>query len=152
MSWKYFIIGRLGPHDLPFWDMLQNPTPENVVNGSIATFAASLVIIAALGTVFLLTWFRGWKILWTEWLTSVDHKRIGIMYLVIAIVMMLLLLGSFIGHLTEGQWPRVFGLPISNLFSAERFMTLHISTQSFAPSSPWSGGIIPIAREIWEGK
>jgi cytochrome o ubiquinol oxidase subunit 1 len=30
-----------------------------------------------------------WKYLWTEWLTSVDHKRIGIMYIIVALVMLL---------------------------------------------------------------
>ena len=29
-----------------------------------------------------------WPYLWREWLTSVDHKRIGVMYLVLALVML----------------------------------------------------------------
>ena len=32
---------------------------------------------------------RAWRYLWTEWLTSVDHKRIGIMYIVLALIMLL---------------------------------------------------------------
>ncbi|WP_196494221.1 cbb3-type cytochrome c oxidase subunit I, partial [Burkholderia stagnalis] len=30
-----------------------------------------------------------WKWLWSEWLTSVDHKKIGVMYLVVAVLMLL---------------------------------------------------------------
>ena len=30
-----------------------------------------------------------WGYLWREWFTSVDHKRIGVMYIILAVVMML---------------------------------------------------------------
>ncbi len=33
--------------------------------------------------------FGKWSYLWNEWLTSVDHKRLGIMYVIVAIVMLL---------------------------------------------------------------
>ena len=36
-----------------------------------------------------MTWFGKWGYLWREWFTSVDHKKIGIMYVVLAIVMLL---------------------------------------------------------------
>ena len=36
-----------------------------------------------------ITWLRAWRYLWTEWLTSVDHKRIGIMYVMLALIMLL---------------------------------------------------------------
>lgn len=36
-----------------------------------------------------LTYFRVWGYLWSEWFTSVDHKRIGIMYMILGIVMLL---------------------------------------------------------------
>lgn len=31
--------------------------------------------------------FKKWKYLWTEWLTTVDHKKIGIMYIISAVLM-----------------------------------------------------------------
>ena len=37
----------------------------------------------------LITWFGLWRTLWTEWLTSLDHKKIGIMYIALALVMLL---------------------------------------------------------------
>jgi cytochrome o ubiquinol oxidase subunit 1 len=52
--------------------------------------AASLVMILAMGG--LLTWVtvKGhWTYLWREWITSVDHKRIGVMYCLLALVMLL---------------------------------------------------------------
>lgn len=45
--------------------------------------------LAALSILGLLTYFRKWKWLWTEWLTSVDHKKIGVMYIILALVMLL---------------------------------------------------------------
>ena len=35
----------------------------------------------------MLTYFKKWRWLWEEWLTTVDHKRIGIMYLICALLM-----------------------------------------------------------------
>ena len=49
-------------------------------------------IVVALGGLALLaaiTHFRLWGYLWHEWFTSVDHKRIGVMYMVLGIVMLL---------------------------------------------------------------
>ncbi len=53
----------------------------------VVTFA----VVAVLG-IALLWWVtsnRWWGYLWSEWFTSVDHKKIGIMYVVLAIVMLL---------------------------------------------------------------
>lgn len=47
------------------------------------------ILIGGLAVVGSLTYFRKWKWLWSEWLTSVDHKKIGVMYIVVAMVMML---------------------------------------------------------------
>ncbi len=48
-------------------------------------------LMAALGGLALLgaiTYFGKWKYLWTEWLTTVDHKKIGVMYIIVALVML----------------------------------------------------------------
>ena len=37
----------------------------------------------------LLTYFKLWGYLWNEWFTSIDHKKIGIMYIIFAIIMLL---------------------------------------------------------------
>jgi len=52
--------------------------------------AATSMMIA--GVVLVLSWVtvKGhWPYLWREWITSVDHKRIGVMYIVLALLMLL---------------------------------------------------------------
>ncbi len=51
--------------------------------------AGILMILAALGGVVAITYFKKWTWLWKEWLTTVDHKKIGIMYIIVAIIMLL---------------------------------------------------------------
>ena len=51
--------------------------------------AGALVIVVIIG---VLAWvaLKGWlPYLWEEWITSVDHKRIGVMYTLLAMVMLL---------------------------------------------------------------
>ena len=81
-------LGRLSLESLPFWQMLQDPSEANVINGIIATGAASMVVIGAIVTFALITRYRKWGVLWSDWLTSPDHKKIGIMYVVLAFVML----------------------------------------------------------------
>ncbi|WP_341249787.1 cbb3-type cytochrome c oxidase subunit I, partial [Cupriavidus pauculus] len=70
------IFGRLS------WEAV--PLHEPIL---LATFAA--VAIGGIALVALLTYYRVWGYLWREWFTSIDHKKIGIMYVVLGIVMLL---------------------------------------------------------------
>ncbi|CAM4328684.1 cbb3-type cytochrome c oxidase subunit I [Paenibacillus alkaliterrae] len=58
-------------------------TGDPLILGAQVSIALSLVAI-----LFVLTYFKKWKWLWTEWLTSVDHKKIGIMYIIASILML----------------------------------------------------------------
>ena len=50
----------------------------------------SVVVIALIASILgLVTWKGWWPYLWREWLTSTDHKRIGVMYVVLALVMLI---------------------------------------------------------------
>ena len=60
------------------------PLDQPIIMG--ATAFMGLFIVLVLG---LITVKRGWPYLWREWLTSVDHKRIGVMYIVLALLMLL---------------------------------------------------------------
>ncbi|OMP67362.1 cytochrome aa3 quinol oxidase subunit I [Domibacillus epiphyticus] len=52
-------------------------------------FAAMISIVLGGLAIFVgLTYFKKWGYLWTEWLTTVDHKRIGVMYILVALVML----------------------------------------------------------------
>lgn len=44
--------------------------------------------VAGITIIYLLFYYRGWKWLWNEWLTSLDPKKIGMMYLLLATVML----------------------------------------------------------------
>ncbi|WP_099361080.1 cytochrome aa3 quinol oxidase subunit I [Fredinandcohnia onubensis] len=56
---------------------------------SPAIYAAMVAIgLTVIGIIAGLTYFKKWGYLWREWLTTVDHKRIGIMYLISALIML----------------------------------------------------------------
>jgi cytochrome o ubiquinol oxidase subunit 1 len=58
--------------------------------GQPLPMAASLfIVIGAAAVLSLVTWKGWWSYLWNEWLTSVDHKRIGVMYVLLALVLLL---------------------------------------------------------------
>lgn len=46
------------------------------------------ILLTGLAILFVLTYFKKWKWLWNEWLTTVDHKKLGIMYILFAILML----------------------------------------------------------------
>ena len=70
------LFGRLTLADIPYHEPIL-----------LVTFAGVAVTgIAVLATI---TYFRFWGPLWRDWFTSVDHKKIGIMYVVLAMVMLL---------------------------------------------------------------
>ena len=70
------ILGKLSWSAIPF----DQPIPL------VAAGVVAVVILGVLVWVFLKGWF---PYLWREWITSVDHKRIGVMYVVLAMVMLL---------------------------------------------------------------
>ncbi|WP_241116947.1 cytochrome o ubiquinol oxidase subunit I [Achromobacter xylosoxidans] len=70
------MLGKLTLEAIPYHEPIVMVTLAAVCLGGLAVFGA-------------ITYFRKWKYLWTEWLTSVDHKRIGVMYIIVALIMLL---------------------------------------------------------------
>jgi cytochrome o ubiquinol oxidase subunit I len=70
------IFGRLS------WDAI--PYHEPILLGTFI-----MVALGGLAIVAGLTRFRLWAPLWSNWITSIDHKKIGIMYMVLGLVMLL---------------------------------------------------------------
>jgi cytochrome o ubiquinol oxidase subunit 1 len=70
------LFGRLSLDSLPLHEPI-------VVGTFIAVAIGGLALLGAL------TYYRLWGYLWREWFTSIDHKKIGIMYMVLGIVMLL---------------------------------------------------------------
>jgi cytochrome o ubiquinol oxidase subunit I len=58
-------------------------------NQPIPMAASLFIVLGVLGVLSLVSWKGWWPYLWREWLTSVDHKRIGIMYVLLALVLLL---------------------------------------------------------------
>lgn len=104
------MFGRLGWSDFPFHDP--------IIMGALGS--STLGAIALLG---LITYKKWWGYLWNEWFTTVDHKKIGIMYIILAGVMMLrgfadavmmraqqaMAAGGNEGYLTSHHFDQVFG-------------------------------------------
>ncbi|AKM31339.1 cytochrome o ubiquinol oxidase subunit I [Pandoraea faecigallinarum] len=70
------IFGRLTLEAIPYHEPIL-----------IATFAG--VAIGGIVVLGAITYFKLWGYLWREWFTSIDHKKIGIMYVILGIVMLL---------------------------------------------------------------
>lgn len=70
------MLGKLSLSAIP----LDQPITMIAVVGSV------VLGFAILG---LITYLKKWTYLYTEWLTSVDHKKIGIMYIILAMIMLL---------------------------------------------------------------
>ncbi|MDQ2093647.1 cbb3-type cytochrome c oxidase subunit I [Rhodalgimonas zhirmunskyi] len=84
MSDWYWIFGNLKWNSLVFFHAFESPSASE----EIAAGAALMVILGGLWLVWLLTVKGWWRPLWRDWLTSPDHKKIGIMYVVVALVML----------------------------------------------------------------
>ena len=55
----------------------------------ILLFTFIAVAIGGIAVVGAITYYGKWGYLWREWFTSIDHKKIGIMYVILGIVMLL---------------------------------------------------------------
>ena len=60
------------------------PYHEPIIMGTLA-----VVVVLGMALLAAVTYAGKWTYLWREWLTSVDHKRIGVMYILLALVMLL---------------------------------------------------------------
>src|SRR6478752_3541827 len=103
------LLGRLTWSAIPF----NEPIP----------LITSLVVLLALGGVAVwITKNKWWPYLWNEYITSTDHKRIGVMYIVLALVMLVrgfadgimmraqqaIAIGPSQGYLTPEHYNQIF--------------------------------------------
>lgn len=58
--------------------------PDNPITLGGAVMMIGIVVVAAI----LLTYLKKWRWLYREWLTSLDAKKIGVMYIVVALLML----------------------------------------------------------------
>jgi len=118
-------VGKLG------WDAIPLHEPIPLVS-------AAVVLLVLAGVLLLVTLKGWWPTLWRDWITSVDHKRIGVMYVLLALVMLLrgfadalmmrsqlaLAAGSARGYLPPAHYDQVFSAhgTIMIFFVAMTFM------------------------------
>jgi|TARA_R110002124_G_scaffold7022_3_gene41576 cytochrome o ubiquinol oxidase subunit 1 len=70
------VFGKLTLESIPYHEPIIMVVAAFMAIGGIALFG-------------LITYYRKWGWLWNEWFTSVDHKKLGIMYFIVALVMLL---------------------------------------------------------------
>ncbi|MDB5711854.1 MAG: cyoB, partial [Sphingomonas bacterium] len=117
------MLGKLGWGSIPF----DQPLPL------VASSVVALAILGVLGW----AWRAGhFPYLWREWVTSVDHKRIGVMYCLLAGVMMLRGLSD--AMLMRGQQAVAYGAPgyldaahFAQIFSAHGTMMIFFVAMTF---------------------
>ncbi|MEH6941354.1 cytochrome aa3 quinol oxidase subunit I [Bacillus sp. JJ722] len=86
------------------------------LHGDPMIIAATIsIVLASLAIVIGLTYFKKWRWLKDEWLTTVDHKKIGIMYILAALIM--LFRGGVDAVLMRGQT----AIPENGLLSPQHY-------------------------------
>ncbi|HEY4501710.1 MAG TPA: cbb3-type cytochrome c oxidase subunit I [Candidatus Paceibacterota bacterium] len=63
-------------------------TPSAFIHAPLETLPQLAVVLGGLVVVVLLTYYKRWGWLYAEYLTSVDHKKIAVMYFVLAGIML----------------------------------------------------------------
>jgi cytochrome o ubiquinol oxidase subunit I len=72
---EHLLFGNLSLQSIPY----TNP---------IIMDAGAFMGVCVIGILAAITYFKKWTYLWKEWLTTVDHKKIGVMYLILAVIML----------------------------------------------------------------
>ncbi|GJG94681.1 cytochrome o ubiquinol oxidase subunit I [Cupriavidus pauculus] len=93
------------------------PLHEPIIMGTLV-----VVLLGGAALLGALTYYRKWDYLWREWICSVDHKRIGVMYIILALVMLLrgfadaimmrtqqaIAVGEAVGYLPPHHYDQIF--------------------------------------------
>ncbi|MEZ5315694.1 MAG: cbb3-type cytochrome c oxidase subunit I [Chlamydiales bacterium] len=106
-------------------------TTEVFKHDWIEYMAGASMVLGLLTVIIAITYFKKWKWLWREWLTTVDHKKIGIMYLIVSAMM--LFKGLIDAGMMRAQQAIAFGDSLGYL-GADHFQqifTAHGATMIF---------------------
>ena len=132
------IFGRLT------WESF--PVHEPIVLGTMV-----VVVLLGLGIVGAVTKYRLWGWLWREWFTTVDHKKIGIMYMILGIVM--LLRGFADALMMRLQQAMAFGANQGylNAHHYDQIFTAHGTIMIFFVAIPLISGVINFVMPLQIG-
>lgn len=71
------------------WDKIKDFSSGFFVTGDPLIYGADVaIVLVSIAILFVLTYFKKWGWIWREWLTTVDHKKIGIMYILASLLML----------------------------------------------------------------
>jgi len=124
------------------WDKILITGDPLILGSQIA------IVLTMVGIVVGLTYFKKWKYLWSEWLTSVDHKRIGIMYIIMGVLMFFR--GGVDGLMMKAQT----AVPENTFLDAQHYnevFTTHGVIMILFMAMPMLIGIINIAMPLQIG-
>lgn len=133
----HFLLGRMNLEYLPH---------EPVTMGAAIGMPLMVLTVAA-----GLTYFHKWTWLWREWVTSLDAKKIGIMYCIVAILMLVRGLGDALMIRSDtalGTHPKI------ELFSADTFQQVfsaHGTIMIFFVAMGLMFGLINVALPLMLG-
>jgi len=132
------IFGRLSLESFPIHEPIL-----------LITFA--VVVLLGVGIVGAVTKFGLWGWLWREWFTSVDHKKIGIMYLILGIIM--LLRGFADALMMRAQQAMAFGANQGYLNSHhyDQIFTAHGTIMIFFVAIPLIVGLVNFVMPLQIG-
>ncbi|MDC3190005.1 cytochrome o ubiquinol oxidase subunit I [Pseudoalteromonas elyakovii] len=84
----------------------------------------TMTVVAVLGLLVagLVTKYKKWGVIWHDWITSIDHKRLGVMYIILALIMLFrgfadaimmrlqlaMATGGASGYLPPGHYDQIF--------------------------------------------
>ncbi|MGZ6004524.1 MAG: cytochrome o ubiquinol oxidase subunit I [Candidatus Saccharimonadales bacterium] len=69
--------------------MLGRLTLSDFNHGLVVLGGQLTIVFSVLAVIAFLTYTKRWKWLWDNWLTSLDPKKIGVMYILVALLMLL---------------------------------------------------------------
>lgn len=62
-------------------------TLDAFVHESSQNFAVIMMVLSGIMIMGIISYLKRWKWLWNEWLTTIDPKKIGIMYIIVVVLM-----------------------------------------------------------------
>lgn len=130
--------------------MLGRLTLDAFIHDPITMGAAIMLPLGGLAVAALITYFKKWKWLWKEWLTSLDHKKIGIMYLIVSVLM--LVRGGADALMLRAQ--QVAGATETTLIGSDMFQqvfTAHGTIMIFFVAMGFMFGIINLVLPLQLG-
>ncbi|WP_417310463.1 cbb3-type cytochrome c oxidase subunit I [Devosia sp.] len=136
------IFGNLTWYVTPYTDLIEHPSLSTLVGAG----AASVLVLGGIATLVLMTYMRWWGPLYRNWLVSADAKKIGIMYIALALVM--LARGVIEGFVIRAHQATALGTlaqPESGLVAPDHFAQLfstHGTIMIFFVAMPLLIGLI----------